>query len=84
MARLASCAADQINSLELWPDMISIELSRSDGSTVSIFGPGDAHEPWVRPWDETVAARNARGGVGPRFPLDMSEKDKLVLVAHFG
>jgi len=84
VARLASCAADQINSLELWPDMISIELSRSDGSTVSIFGPGDAHEPWVRPWDETVAARNARGGVGPRFPLDMSANEKLVLVAHFG
>ena len=84
VARLASCAADQINSLELWPDMISIELSRSDGSTVSIFGPGDAHEPWVRPWDETVAARNARGGVGPRFPLDMSANETLVLVAHFG
>ena len=80
VGRLASCAEYQFNSRELWPDTISIELSRSDGSTVGIFGPGDAHEPW----DETVAARHARGVVGPRFPLDMTANEKLVLVAHFG
>ena len=78
VSRLASLAVDRFNSLELWPDTISIELSRSDGSTVGIFGPGDAHEPW------TEADATPRVVVGPRFPLDMTADEKLVLVAHFG
>ena len=83
VSRLASLAVDRFNSLELWPDTISIELSRSDGSTVGIFGPGIAPRPAITPampefyW-------STRGVVGPRLPLDITADEKLVLVAHFG
>jgi len=78
VSRLASYAEDLFHSLELWPDSISIELSRSDGSTLGLFGPGDARESWAEP-DATP-----RSVVGPRFPLDITADEKLVLVAHFG
>ena len=83
VSKLISYAEERFNEQELWPDTILIELSRSDGSTVGIFGPGIAPRPAITPampefyW-------STRGVVGPRLPLDITADEKLVLVAHFG
>ena len=61
VSKLMDAAQNRINTYELWPHTISLELSRSDGGTVSIFGPGITE---------------------PRFPLDITADEKLVLVAH--
>ena len=60
------------------PLPLTLTLTRSDGSTLGLFGPGDARESWAEP-DATP-----RSVVGPRFPLDITADEKLVLVAHFG
>lgn len=61
VTKLVEAAEDRMNMHDLWPHTISLELTRSDGGTVGIFGPGIA---------------------SPRFPIDITADEKLVLVAH--
>ena len=40
VTKLISIAQERFNNLELWPHTISLELLRSGGGTMGIFGPG--------------------------------------------